>query len=125
MGARGLIGAVLLSACGQPATPVKPSPGASTPEKVAADFEAAVKASKDAYVGLFDFVAVGEMEILLHRYDLNGRDVGLTDKQTEQYSKEDGTPYPEARERRNVGNFYPILAQRSVGTGGCAGGAPV
>jgi hypothetical protein len=37
---------------------------------------------------------------------------------------EDGTPYPESRERRNVGNFYDILAQRTVGTGGCHADVP-
>jgi hypothetical protein len=86
---------------------------------VIADFEAAVKTSKDAYVALFDFVAVGEYEILLHRYDLLGRLSNLTDKVKKGFFHEDGTPYPEARERRNVGNFYPLLAQRTVGTGGC------
>src|SRR5439155_3748227 len=93
-------------------------------DRVVADLERAVLASKDAYVALFDFVAVGEYEILLHRYDLNGRLVHLEDDQKEQFRHEDGTPYPEARERRNVGNFYPILAQRTVGTGGCAAAAP-
>ena len=38
-----------------------------------------MKTSKDAYVALFDFVAVGEYEILLHRYDLNGRLANLPD----------------------------------------------
>jgi hypothetical protein len=94
------------------------------PDRVAADFEAAVKANKDDYVALFDFVAVGRMEILLHRYDLNGRLVNLDDKQKEQFAGEDGTPYPEARERRNVGNFYTFLAQRTVGTGGCTANVP-
>ena len=41
-----------------------------------------------------------------------------------QYAAEDGTPYPAARERRNVGNFYPLLAQRTVGTGGCTAATP-
>jgi hypothetical protein len=121
MGERGLI-AIVVALAGCPA-PVSPRP-ASLPDRVAADFETAVAASKEAYVGLFDFVAVGEMEILLHRYDLNGRDVELTDKQKAQYAAEDGTPYPEARERRNVGNFYPLLAQRTVGTGGCKARPP-
>jgi hypothetical protein len=94
------------------------------PEKVVADFEAAVKGSRDAYVALFDFAAVGEMEILLHRYDLNGRLVNLDDTQKAQFAGEDGTPYPAERERRNVGNFYKILAQRTVGTGGCTAAEP-
>lgn len=122
MGKRRLI-PIVIALAGCPA-PAKPRP-ASLPDRVAADFEAAVVASKDAYVGLFDFVAVGEMEILLHRYDLNGRDVELSEQQKTQYAGEDGTPYPEARERRNVGNFYTFLAQRTVGSGGCSARPPV
>jgi len=121
MGARGLT-LVLLAACTQPA-PARPTP-ADLPARVAADFERAVLANKDAYVNLFDFTAVGEYEILLHRYDLNGRMKNLYDDQKAQFSKEDGTPYPVTRERRNVGNFYPILAQRTVGTGHCIGTTP-
>src|SRR5262249_57810184 len=86
--------------------------------------EKAVVQSRDAYVALFDFVAVGEYEILLHRYDLNGRLPNLQDDQREQFAGEDGTPYPEARERRNVGNFYDLLAQRTVGSGGGRGRTP-
>jgi hypothetical protein len=133
MGKRGLILA-LLAACGGGAGgasgttttgggATKPASG-SIRDRVVADFEAAVKTSKDAYVALFDFVAVGEYEILLHRYDLLGRLTHLTDKQKKGFFNEDGTPYPEARERRNVGNFYPILAQRTVGTGGCKATEP-
>ena len=122
MGARGLI-VVMVAACG--ATYHVPEPTAELPARVAADFEAAVKQSKDAYVALFDFSAVGEYEILLHRYDLLGRFPDLDDARRAQFEHEDGTPYPETRERRNVGNFYPILAQRTVGTGGCAAAAPV
>jgi hypothetical protein len=120
MGARGLI-VIAIAACGHPATPRQP---ASLPERVVADFEAAVKQTKDAYVALFDFAAVGELEILLHRYDLNGRLVHLEDDQKQQFIDEDGTPYPAERERRNVGNFYTILAQRTVGTGGCTASEP-
>ena len=83
-----------------------------------------MKTNKDAYVALFDFAAIGEMEILLHRYDLNGRQVDLSDAQKAQFAGEDGTPYPEERERRNVGNFYTFLAQRTVGTGGCTANVP-
>jgi len=119
MGARSLICLFVLG-CGHPAAP-RPT---SLPDRVAADFEAAVKQSKDAYVALFDFAAVGEFEILLHRYDLNGRLVHLEDDQKQQFIDEDGTPYPAARERRNVGNFYPILAQRTVGTGNCTASEP-
>src|SRR3954462_7100944 len=107
MGARRLIVATLagaLAACGPKAAPVPARP-TSMEARVAADFEAAVNQNKDAYVGLFDFVAVGQYEILLHRYDLNGRFPDLPDDMRERFSKEDGTPYPETRERRNVGNF--------------------
>src|SRR5262245_40289404 len=89
-----------------PAPPAKPRP-ATMPERVVFDFEAAVSASRDAYVELFDFVAVGEFEILLHRYDLNGRLKNLPYDLKLQFATEDGTPYPAERERRNVGNFYP------------------
>jgi len=118
MGARGLI--VLVAACGG-AQHAAPAP---TIDRVASDFERAVLTSKDAYVDLFDFSAVGEYEILLHRYDLLGRFPDLDDAHLAQYKGEDGTPYPPTRERRNVGNFYPILAQRTVGTGGCTAGEP-
>lgn len=128
MGERSLIGIALLAVAGCPAKsdPVEPTKPAATDMKarVVADFEAAVKTSRDAYVGLFDFAAVGEMEILLHRYDLNGRLPNLPDDQKAQFAAEDGTPYPADRERRNVGNFYTFLAQRTVGTGGCTAATP-
>jgi hypothetical protein len=141
MGTRGLIALALLAACRgpqkseegmagrrwppppTPPTPTKPRPTA-TPERVVYDFEQAVKTSKDAYVDLFDFVAVGELEILLHRYDLNGRLKNLPYDIKLQFATEDGTPYPPERERRNVGNFYDILAQRTVGSGDCTLVAP-
>jgi hypothetical protein len=118
VGARGLI--LLLAACGSAQHGASPD----LPARVAADFESAVKTSKDAYVALFDFSAVGEYEILLHRYDLLGRFPDLDEAHRAQYTGEDGTPYPPTRERRNVGNFYPILAQRTVGTGGCTAATP-
>jgi hypothetical protein len=116
--------AAIVAGC-TPATapPARPTPQ-DLPAIVAADFEKAVLASKDSYVSLFDFVAVGEYEILLHRYDLNGRLKNLEPDQKAQFTREDGTPYPPTRERRNVGNFYTILAQRTVGTGGCVATAP-
>ena len=120
MGYRSLI--LGLAACA-PAVPARPTPQ-DLPARVAADFEHAVLASKDAYVNLFEFSAVGEYEILLHRYDLNGRLKNLYPDQREQFSHEDGTPYPVTREKRNVGNFYPILAQRTVGTGHCVATTP-
>ncbi|HEY5920802.1 MAG TPA: hypothetical protein VIV11_03990 [Kofleriaceae bacterium] len=132
MGAR-CIAAALLAACGTaPApVPVEPSPHPPTAERPTAmrervvfDFEQAVKASREAYVELFDFAAVGEFEILLHRYDLNGRLENLPHAVKLQFATEDGTPYPAERERRNVGNFYPILAQRTVGSGGCVATEP-
>jgi hypothetical protein len=125
MGHRSLMFLAVAACGGSHATPAPgPAKAGTLPERVVADFETAVKASQDAFVGLFDFAAVGEYEILLHRYDLNGRLVHLTDDQKAQFRAEDGTPYPEARERRNVGNFYKILAQRTVGTGGCVAGEP-
>lgn len=126
MGQRSLILVVATAACGGPSSPIAnpPKAAAATPERVVADFEAAVAANKDSFVALFDFAAVGEMEILLHRYDLNGRLAHLDDRQKAQFAGEDGTPYPAARERRNVGNFYNILAQRTVGSGGCVAAAP-
>jgi len=122
MGA-GRLSLVALAACAS-APAATETHACSLADRVAADFEKAVLQSRDAYVALFDFVAVGEYEILLHRYDLNGRLPNLDEDQREQFTGEDGTPYPEARERRNVGNFYPILAQRTVGTGGCSAAAP-
>jgi hypothetical protein len=115
--------AIALAACGPKSAPAPARPTAIA-DRVAFDFERAVNTSKDAYVALFDFAAVGEFEILLHRYDLNGRLVKLPDDMKQEFRKEDGTPYPAARERRNVGNFYSILAQRTVGSGGCSARAP-
>jgi hypothetical protein len=119
---KALVALAVLAACGGKSTPV-PTPVVLR-DKVAADFERAVLASKDEYVSLFDFVSVGEYEILVHRYDLHGRFPALKPDKRAQFLGEDGTPYPETRERRNVGNFYPILAQRTVGTGGCVAAAP-
>jgi hypothetical protein len=140
MGTRSsLIALATLAACQaaplpapQAPTPVPaPVPAVATPpvpktmrERVVADFETAVKTSKDAYVALFDFAAVGEIEILLHRYDLYGRLPKLTDDVKAQFAAEDGTPYPAEREQKNVGNFYRFLAQRTVGTGGCTAREP-
>lgn len=113
-----------LGCSGGGAPPVKAPAPADLPAKVVADFEAAIQSGPDAYVALFDFAAVGEMEILLHRYDLNGRLSHLSDKEKADFTAEDGTPYPAERERRNVGNFYKVLGQRTVGTGGCTHGEP-
>ncbi len=137
MGKRSLI-LTLLAGCSAPAAsappPEKPAPPAdprptvqfpperaamSLRERVVFDFEQAVRKSKDEYVALFDFAAVGQIEVLLHRYDMAGRLPNLPDDLKKIYLKEDGTPYTVERERRNVGNFYPFLAQRTVGTGGC------
>jgi len=124
VGARSVtLALVTVSACAPTAQPAHPAP-ADLAARVAADFEKAVLNYKASYVSLFDFSAVGEYEILLHRYDFNGRMKNLEDDQKAQFAKEDGTPYPVTRERRNVGNFYPILAQRTVGTGGCVAAAP-
>jgi hypothetical protein len=105
------------------AEPLPPAVTEGVGAKVAADFEKAVLASQAAYVELFDFAAVGEIEVLLHRYDLNGR-MELSDDEIDRFSQEDGTPYTVERERRNVGNFYTFLAQRTVGSGGCAATEP-
>lgn len=137
MGQRSLIAAATLALAGvgagcpkrheptlrtQPAEPTL-APVTGLGAKVVADFEAAVGKSKDAFVELFDFAAVGEMEILLHRYDLNGR-LAITEAERAQFAAEDGTPYTAERERRNVSNFYPILAQRTVGDGRCRATEP-
>jgi hypothetical protein len=142
MGARSLsvIGLVgLAGACGSTHTetttisnagPVSETPvqlvevGPTTlPDRIAWDFEQAVKQSKAAYQDLFDFDAVGEYEILLHRYDVYGR-VRLSDKLRAELAAEDGTPYPPAREKTNVGRFYATWVKRTVGSGGCAIGTP-
>ena len=124
MGVRGLILSSIvvsaLAACGPKSPPAPPRPPVDQlPARVVWDFEHAVLESKDAYVGLFDFTAVGEYEILLHRYDALGRKPGIEQDEIDEYMAEDGTPYPPTRERRNVGNFYKVLAQRTVGSGGC------
>jgi hypothetical protein len=93
-------------------------------KRVVAEFERTTLAGVDEWITQFDFTAVGEYEILLHRYDLLGRLKDLTEDEKAQFKAEDGTPYPPERERRNVGNFYTILAQRTVGTGGCTAGPP-
>ena len=123
--ARGLAVCVI-AACASTPPPEAPRVE-SIFDRVTRDFEHAVLAGKDAYVALFDFAAIGEVEILLHRYDLlerlpeahkNGMD------RKDQFEKEDGTPYPAERERRNVGNFYQGFVVRTVGTGGCIAGPP-
>jgi hypothetical protein len=127
VGARRLIAVFAAAACGPRSEPVAPAPPttwAAMSERVVADFARSVEASQDAYVDLFDFVAVGEFEILLHRYDLNGRLPNLPDDLKLLFELEDGTPYPPEREKRNVGNFYGFLAQRTVGSGGCTASEP-
>lgn len=98
--------------------------GATMAERVVWDFEHATLAGRDAWIGLFDFTEVGAFEILLRRYDALGRLPDLTDDEKAELLTEDGTPYPPERERRNVGNFYKLLAQRTVGTGGCTASEP-
>jgi hypothetical protein len=112
-----------LAACaGAPAA--GPTPPATLPERVAWDFERAVLRGRDAYAELFDFAAVGQVEKLLRRYDLLGR-APLTDAQREEFAAEDATPFSVARERRNLGAFFPILAARTVGRGDCRARAPI
>ncbi|MDQ3366608.1 MAG: hypothetical protein M3680_14385 [Myxococcota bacterium] len=130
---RQLVPTVVLaaSACLKPPAPAPPAattepalaPVSGTGAQVVEDFEAAVRTSQEAYVALFDFAAVGEMEILLHRYDLNGRLV-ISEAERAQFAAEDGTPYPAERERTNVASFYAFLAQRTVGSGACRATTP-
>lgn len=122
---RAVIGGLAVAACAArtPAPSTAPTVPGTLRDRVVADFAHAVATSRDAYLGLFDFDAVGEVEILLHRYDLLGR-LPLDASQRAAFAAEDGTPYPAARERRNVGNFYAPLAQRTVGPGGCEAVAP-
>ncbi|MCE9578712.1 MAG: hypothetical protein K8W52_36645 [Deltaproteobacteria bacterium] len=125
--------ALALAACGPraaPSAPVAngawppPPADASLADKVIWDFERATLAGQDRWVELFDFDQVGAFEILMHRYDLLGRLPKITDKQKAEYAAEDATPYPAAREKRNVGRYFNWLVKPRVGTGGCAGGPP-
>jgi hypothetical protein len=93
--------------------------------RIVDDFERAVTTSVEAYQALFDFEAVGVYEILLRRYDLLGRLPGLSDAGKARLAADRGVPYSAARERRNLGLFYPPLAQRTVGTGSCRAQVPV
>ena len=126
-----LAAAALVLGCGggpRPAYPGATWPaapaGASMADRVVWDFERATLAGREAWTGLFDFAEVGAFEILLRRYDLLGRLPDLTEAEKADLAADDGTPYPAARERKNVGNFYRPLAQRTVGTGGCTAVAP-
>lgn len=114
----------LLAACSGAGKPARAPRPATLPEQVVYDFETAVLTSRAEFETLFDFAEVGAFEILLRRYDLLGRLPDLTDEERASLAKDDGTPYPPERERRNVGNFYKRLAQRTVGTGGCRAEAP-
>lgn len=107
---------------GDPWPPAPPPAGLA--ERVIWDFEHATLAGQDRWIELFDFTEVGAFEILLRRYDLLGRLADLTDEDKAELAAEDGTPYPPERERRNVGKFYKLLAQPTVGTGSCVGAAP-
>lgn len=131
MGKRGLILLAVLAACPRKYEQTTPGPNPAElpprvtgfPARVAADFEQAILSGPQDYEALFDFAAVGEMEILLHRYDLNGR-MELTDDEIDRFSAEDGTPYTAERERKNVGNFYEYLGTRTIGRGGCVATEP-
>jgi hypothetical protein len=116
----------VLLGCGPKSTtpPSKPAGGGTIPERVVAEFERTVLAGRAEWETIFDFAEIGAFEILLHRYDLLGRLPNLDEDTKKIYASEDGTPYPAERERRNVGNFYTFLAQRTVGTGGCTAGEP-
>jgi hypothetical protein len=112
-----------LAGCGPRGEAAGPPP-APLARAVVAEFERAVRSSREEFLGLFDFTAVGELEILLHRYDLLGRLPDLSPGTRAEYAAEDGTPYPPERERRNVGGFYPWLIRPSVADGGCAAMTP-
>jgi hypothetical protein len=118
---RGCLIFLVLAGCGASApTPAPQAPRPETlPERVVWDFERAVLDSKESFLALFDFTAVGEMEILLHRYDLLGRLPGITEKMKADYAAEDGTPYPPERERKNVGSYYGWLIKPAIASGGC------
>ena len=93
--------------------------------KVVADFEKGVLSGPPRYLSLFDLVAVGKLEKLLHRYDLV-RATRLTPAQRAQFEAEDEVPYPPERERRNLGGyFFTTYAARTVGSGGCTARLPV
>jgi hypothetical protein len=113
--------ALVIVGCGPHATSAGPGPLA---ERVVHDFERATLAGQESFVALFDFDQVGAVEILMHRYDLLGRLPKITDAQRAEYAAEDATPYPAARERRNVGRYFNWLVRPRVGTGGCVGGPP-
>jgi hypothetical protein len=115
---------ILVAACSGTSKPARAPRPATMPEQVVHDFETAVLASRAEFETLFDFVEVGAFEILLRRYDLLGRLPDLTDEERASLEQDDGTPYPPERERRNVGNFYKRLAQRTVGTGACRAETP-
>jgi hypothetical protein len=132
MGRRGLIAlaALVAAGCGGggaggATAAERPRPGLDAlPDRVVWDFEHAVRDSQEAFLGLFDFTAVGEMEILLHRYDALGRLPGITEARVAEYLAEDGTPDPPERERTNVGGFYGWLIRPAIGGGGCAAVTP-
>jgi hypothetical protein len=115
----------MLLACGPKPAPEVPRPGVDQlPERIVWDFEHAVLESKDAMLSLFDVAAVGEIEILLHRYDALGRKPGIEEDEIEEYLAEDGTPYPPERERRNIGNFYKGMIRPAIANGRCKAVAP-
>ncbi len=115
----------LTASCGAGAgtSAARPRPD-TLPEQVVYDFERAVLDSQDAFLALFDFVAVGEMEILMHRYDALGRLPDLDDDTRAEYLAEDGTPYPPERERKNVGSFYGWLIRPAMAQGNCRAVTP-
>ena len=132
MKAAALLALALATGCGGAGAIKNPSgdpwPPAPLPrslaERVVWDFERATLAGQEAWIALFDFDEVGAFEILMHRYDLLGRLPKITDKQKAEYAAEDGTPYPAARERKNVGRYFRWLIAPRVGTGGCVAAAP-
>ncbi|MCE9574369.1 MAG: hypothetical protein K8W52_14575 [Deltaproteobacteria bacterium] len=118
---RRLIAALACAGCGAHAVREVPRDPAAMAARVVADFERATRTSRDAYLALFDFDKVGVYEILLRRLVLVRFGDNLDPDERARYQADDGTPYPAARERKNVGTiFFDLLARRTVGTGGCA-----
>jgi hypothetical protein len=127
MGERGMnrmLFVVVLAGCGPKAIAQGPRPADDLPAQVVWDFERAVKAGQDETLALFDFAAVGEVEILMHRYDALGRLPEISDDRRAEYLAEDGTPYPAERERTNIGKYYGFLIRPAIGRGGCQPARP-
>lgn len=115
------IGVALVALAGCGARAAAPRDPAAMAANVVADFERATLTSRETYLALFDFDKVGVYEILLRRIVLVRFGDALDPDERVRYQADDGTPYPAARERKNVGTiFFDRLARRTVGSGHCA-----